>query len=559
MKKRTKGLLAFAFLGGIMLTSTIVIAIPGIAPDGMSSDPMMSNMPRDTPHDVNYDYSQNHAEADRAMFCGTGQPPESTDYIREFEIPTACTNPLAIAVDYDGNPWFAESNTGMVATFDPNTETFTEYPNRNWPTGTTSMMWGMDYAPDGSIWYTDDWSDSLWIFNPLVGQYASIPYPKAVEDPLPQRLLIDGSQIIVNDFYANMITFLDISQPEFYLVAPSPLDNSVTASFAPDGNGNIWYTSWQYPDGNGYLVKFEHDRYIDIATTSGQQFLPPIDFVDLYELPAELETPNGIAVSPTGNVWLADTSSSSLFEFLPSFEYFTKYVTADPLPSTYGNYTGVIKQPISRPYWLATDDAGRIVFNAQTSNNISVLDPTSQKLVEYHVPSKNPYWSDCNVSAFNDTVLPAERCGVAQVFDFDVYQDQIWFTEWAENKIGVVDTAYPLPFDIELSSEFLPLARSAIEHVQFNVIANNDTALDANTPVQFEPYVISASEHVTATFIPEFDNSILNGQGASDPRVTNYNVIISVSDDAPGGLYKILFGAQAPDVAVGKFFTVTVQ
>ncbi len=556
MKKRTKGLLAFAFLGGIMLTSTIVIAIPGIVPDNMSSDSMMSNT-----HDVNYDYSQNHPEADRIMFCGTGQPPTSTDYIREFEIPTACTNPLAITVDYDGHPWFAESNTGMVATFDPDTETFTEFPNPNWPTGATSMMWGMDYAPDDLIWYTDDWSDSIWAFNPTIGQYGNIPYPRAVDDPLPQRLLIDGSQIIVNDFYGNMITFLDVSQPDFYLVAPSPFDGSVTASFVPDGNGNIWYTSWQYPDGDGYLVKFEHKRYVDIAAASGQQFLPPIDFVDIYNLPTELQTPNGIAISPNGNVWLADTSSSSLFEFIPSFGYFTKYTTADPMPSTYGNYTGVIKQPISRPYWLATDDAGRIVFNAQTSNNISVLDTASQKLVEYHVPSKNPYWSDCNAPTLNDTaaLLSAERCGVAQIFDFDIYEDQIWFTEWAENKIGVVDTAHPLPFDIELSSEFLSLQRSTLESLTFNVIMSNNT-LNANTPhIQFEPYVISASEHITVTMIPEANDIMLNNQEVFDHRVTSYDVIISVTANAPNGLYKILLGAQAPDVAVGKFFTVTVQ
>ena len=38
----------------------------------------------------------------------------------------------------------------------------------------------------------------------------------------------------------------------------------------------------------------------------------------------------------------------------------------------------------------------RIVFNAQTANTISVMDPKSQSLVEYHVPSKNPYWGDCD-------------------------------------------------------------------------------------------------------------------------------------------------------------------
>ena len=45
--------------------------------------------------------------------------------------------------------------------------------------------------------------------------------------------------------------------------------------------------------------------------------------------------------------------------------------------STYGNQTGIIKSPISRPYWIEADDQGRLVFNEQTSNNISVMDPKS--------------------------------------------------------------------------------------------------------------------------------------------------------------------------------------
>ena len=47
------------------------------------------------------------------------------------------------------------------------------------------------------------------------------------------------------------------------------------------------------------------------------------------------------------------------------------------LLSTYGNQTGVVKTPISRPYWIESDDQGRIVFNEQTANNISVMDPKS--------------------------------------------------------------------------------------------------------------------------------------------------------------------------------------
>jgi len=36
----------------------------------------------------------------------------SNDYVKEYKIPTACTQPLAITVDHNGIVWFAQTNTG---------------------------------------------------------------------------------------------------------------------------------------------------------------------------------------------------------------------------------------------------------------------------------------------------------------------------------------------------------------------------------------------------------------------------------------------------------------
>lgn len=578
MKQSAKGLFVVVFFGGILITSLVVIAIPGVEPDERGMDP-----PAPLDADFDRDYSANYDEADRVMYCGTGSPPGSTDFIREFEIPTACTNPLAITVDYEGNPWFAESNTGRVATFDLETETFTEYPNPAWPEGATTMMWGMDYAPDGMVWFTDDASDSLWMFHPISGQYGRLPVPAVTPDPLPQRLVVDGSQIVVNDFYGNMLVFLDPGKPDMFLVAPSPIDGSVTSGFVPDAGGYIWYTTWDgRPGGDGYLVRFDHGRYVDVAATTGQVYLPPIDFVDLIELPPAVKTPNGIAISGDGGIWLADTTSSSVFEFDPAMGLFMQYVTASPMESAYGNKTGVVKSPISRPYWMTTDDSGRLVFNSQTSNNISVLDPVLQRIVEYHVPSKNPYWADCgkvpggadydgpDVSDTPPSVADldaaggtaSEGCGIAQVFDLDVHGDRIWFTEWAENKIGVVDTSVPIPFDVEPSTQSVFATPGGVQSVTFDVTGS--AADSGDRSAQIEPFAVSGSPHVLVT--------MLAGMGAQDDiigyvddgqeRATGLSeipVLIDIAADAPSGLYKVLLGAQAPDVSVGRFVTVIVQ
>jgi len=65
-------------------------------------------------------------------FCSANEQARSNEYVKEYKIPTACTQPLAITVDPYGMVWFAQTNTGKVAKFDPLTETFTEYSNAVW-------------------------------------------------------------------------------------------------------------------------------------------------------------------------------------------------------------------------------------------------------------------------------------------------------------------------------------------------------------------------------------------------------------------------------------------
>ena len=370
MKKRTKGILAFAFLGGIMVTSGVTIAIPGLEPEEEDGPEItLTGTPAD-----------NFPEAERVKFCGSGNA-KSTDFVTEYAIPTECTNPLAIVTDYDGNVWFAETNTGKVAKFDPVTEEFTEYDNPTWPEGGRSMMWGIDYAPDGSVWFTDEAFDSIWKFSTIEEKYERLSYPSE-GNSLPQRLQIDGSQIIINDFTGNKLTFLDPNQSGEevnYLSMPSPIDDSVTADFAVDQNDDIWFTNWLYQQG-GVLVKFNHTGYLDSVANSDEKYLPLLDFIEIYELPMELLTPNGIVISDDGTIWLADTTSSSFFSFNPNIEEYTQYVTADPLLSTYGNQTGIIKSPLSRPYWMETDNLGRVIFNTQTANTSSRITVTPVRI-----------------------------------------------------------------------------------------------------------------------------------------------------------------------------------
>ncbi len=542
MKK--KGVIVTAFFGFILLSSTILLTLPGIDPMLDSPEITITGTPAD-----------NYIDQQRPQFCGSSNA-KSTAYIQEFSIPTPCTNPLAIITDYDGNVWFAETNTGNLAKFDPNTEIFTEYDNPLWLPGGRSMMWGIDYAPDGSLWYTDEGFDSIWKFSTFDNTYEQFSYPSE-GNSLPQKLRIDGSQIIINDFTGNKLTFSDPNQSmgnADYLSIPSPVGNSVTSDFTLDADDNIWYTNWLFQQG-GVLVKFDQNEYFNSITNSEEEevgegeeeveSLGPSDFIQVYGLPASILTSNGIVAGSDGTIWLSDTSSSSFYNFNPLSARFTQYVTSDPLPSTYGNQTGLVKTLISGPYWMESDDKNRIIFNEQTANNIAVMDPQSQSLVEYHVPSKNPNWRDCDPG----TGIMLDDCGVAQILDFTVDGEKIWFTEWVENNIGVVDTSVPLPVEIELESDELALTAGNSQHFNFIVYPLSENNLDVT--------LILSSPNEFITIELDHDSTHAFELDSEAPSPVHANII--ASDDAISGTYKILVGAQLSDVAVSKYVTVTID
>ena len=527
MKKRTKGILAFAFLGGIMVTSGVVIAIPGITPDGMD-DPNFTET--GTPADK-------FPDAQRAQFCGEGQLGSNT-YVKEYKIPTKCTQPLAITSDFVGNIWFMQTNTGVLTKFDPILEKFTEFENPNWPPQGRSMVWGMDYSADNSIWYSDEAYDSVWRFSIDDERYQRLDFPSE-GNALPQRLVVDGSQIIINDFTGNKLTFLDAippssSQDAQYISIPSPVEQSVTAGFTKDSQANLWYTNW-IPNMDGFLVKFDQPNYT--FSLSQDPDAPLNDYLQVFKLPPQTVAINGIVADGIDNIWLVDTATSNFYSFDPDTESFTQYITSPvPVPA-YGNNTGLIKStPLSRPYWTGLSNDGQIIMNEQTSNRLGFFNPQNQKLTEYTIPSQNPHWADC--AGF-------EGCGIAQIFDFAVVDDKVWFTEWATNNIGVLDTSIEPMFDVNVDTDKLLYDESTNS-------SSLTLQITANTDVDIEIiYNTVANESILVT--PEtLMISVSEGSTYDIP------IEISTTDDVLPGNYKVLVGAQTDDLAVSEFITLIV-
>jgi virginiamycin B lyase len=515
MKKKTKGLIVAVFFAVILITSTLTLALNSMP----QSSPMEKTTITGTPAD-------NFPDAERPRFCGT-QDAKSTPYVIEYKIPTACTQPLAITTDPRGNVWFAQTNTGKITKFDPLTRQFTEYENPGWPKMGRSMVWGIDYSFDGNIWYTDDAYDSIWKFSTTDGSYEKIDFPSK-DDSLPQQVMATGNQLIINDFYGSKISFFDTQNAEqIYKNIQSPLPGSFVGGFDIDSQGNIWYTNWVFKQG-GALVKFDYTQFSKFAESTDNS--TALEFSEVFNLPPPLSTPIGLSVDDNDNIWIADTSTSSFFKFDSTTETFTRYVTSEPRPSVYGNATGVIKTPVSAPYWTQIED-GKLVFNEQIANAIAVFDIENEWLIEYQVPSQNPNWADCAKA----------DCGIAQVFGFRYAKDKIWFTEWVENNIGVVDLTQSLPFEFGLTKKNITLSRGQSEQIELQLVPVTSTR-------------VSLSYEVTS----EFDDIMVEMPSGVTLDGKVIPVTISASGSALPGTYKVLLSARTDDVTVSQFVTVTI-
>jgi virginiamycin B lyase len=479
--------------------------------------------------------AENYPEIDRDKFCGTGDA-QSNNYIKEFRIPTECTQPQAIVTSPDGHVWFAQSNTGKLAKFDPNTESFSEYENKFWPRGDRSMIWGLDYASDGTLWFTDDDHNSIWKFDIATKEYQRVPNFVFNENSIPQRILADGSRIIVNDFTGNQIIYFDNVHSFDDLVTyslPSIAPEAVTADFTLDSQNNLWYTNWIL-DSGGILAKLNQTS----IEKSIQNNMDSME-IFMYDLPRDLKTANGIATDVYGNIWLADSSSSLFFKFDPLSENYTKYVTSNPTPLTYGNHTGKVESPYTSPYWIDTF-FDKIAFNEPSANRIAIFDPLQETLVEYTIPSKNHYWGDCGED---------KNCGISQVFDFTVDGNKIWFTEWAENNIGVLDTSILLPIDVQTNKNKISLKPGESKDLIFTISSNSQSQL------QVYPIISNPDFGQNLSLISNSNEKYL-----LDPEIPlEVSIIISAIENASPGEYKILIGAGLDSLALSKFITITIE
>ncbi len=363
---------------------------------------------------------------------------------------------------------------------------------------------------DGDIWFTDAQQNAIWRYmkdSQLFEMY-KIPgrsgtfgtiYPISLEfDSKANKIFFVGTyspSIWIGD-----ITKMRNGTSDGISQIPIPIDNItfngidplyITAgSLAVDNKRNsIWVSVFSY--GN----KGEIFRY-NLESQS---------FDRRFDLPSELNSPVGMIVDDdddgnnSGQLWITNGGSSIFYKLSSNNGKITKFVTSKASPKIFGralfeninektstqgsnssNNDNIFKNAYTLPYWIQKSSDGSLWFNEQEGNKIGRFDPHDMTLIEYWVPSQNRMWGSCSSSDIDSNTsnnTKSQGCGIANVLQFSINTEtnsddnnnnndddnshsrrndnhqNIWFTEWSENKIAKVNADHKLlPFSVTLSS-----------------------------------------------------------------------------------------------------------
>ena len=141
-----------------------------------------------------------------------------------------------------------------------------------------------------------------------------------------------------------------------------------------------------------------------------------------------------------------------------------------------------------------------------------------------------------------------ENCGIANAIQFTVSQDnQVWFSEWTENKIGRLDTAKQVPLAVSAPDE-VTVARGDSAEIR--------VAIDA--PGEFSGKM-AASSTLTPNGMLGDSSGIFSEESVSlsgGSKQVSYT--FTPAESLTAGQYVIMVGAGNDDVSVMKAVRVNI-
>ena len=416
------------------------------------------------------------------QFCGNNANPNSNQYVSEYVLPSRCEMPLGIDVDNNASKvWYISTKNGVLGSYNIKENQFDQehtipiWKSRQNPID-SSQVWTVKVDRQNNIWFTDEKQNSIWRYNNLLKTFEFFNIPGISESfgtTYPVSLDFDSSGNIYfvgirsTSLWFGNITEMKNGTSDGISQIPIPLqgfagidrDLISTGSLVVDENNNsVWLSMLAFAR-KGLIFKY------DINSKT----------FDVFNLPPDLRSPVGITLENNNNnnnsdLWITDHGTSIFYKLNYSDRKITKFVTSQASPRIFGS-NGTSEElgasapsaAYTLPYWINKGPNGSIWFNEHTGNKIAVFNPVNMTLIEYWIPTQNALFGQCQPTN-------AKNCGIANLLQFSVgNNNEVWFSEWSENKIGRVDSDKELPFSISSSEKEITIAKGKSAEIKLNL------------------------------------------------------------------------------------------
>jgi virginiamycin B lyase len=440
---------------------------------------------------------------------------KQSNFIKELQVPVKELRLEGIATDIQGSVWFLHSTnkTSIVFKFNPSNGQFDQYPVQGETVSDNAiinlaaghLVFGSE---NSAIWFTDARTNSIGKLDTRNGSIQLTTIPTQNAGPMGVALAPDGKSIWFTEIMGDKIAQVDI---ESMKITEYPLaENSGPALMAFDDNGILWVS-----------LSFSNSvlRVDPQALSSSPSSSIPSSAMTEFKLSGGEEdtfSPFGIAVSG-GKVYVSDHGSSRVIVADTGFANYISYWTS---PSK--------EFPTTLPGEIIVDKGGDVYFPQHGGNRISMIDNVTGVMTEYEIPT-GPLSTALFIAASND--------------------GKVWFTEWAANKIGYLDTNVKIPFDIQVAARDITLTEDEPKSINISMMASSgsNNSTNSSSPIstsEIEIAVIgmtdSGLQGLTYTSQPQRVNLSQNHQ--ADAKID-----LKTEEGAMPGKYTLMVRAISPE------------
>jgi virginiamycin B lyase len=498
------------------------------------------------------------------QFCGNNSNPNSNQYVTEYVLPTRCEMPLGIAVDNNASKvWYISTKNGTLGSYNIKENRFDQertipiWKSRQNPID-SSQVWTVKVDRENNIWFTDEKQNSIWRYNNLLKTFEFFNIPGISESfgtTYPVSLDFDSSGNIyfvgirsTSLWFGNIKEMKNgtsdgISQIPIPLQGFAGIDPDLisTGSLVVDENNNsVWLSMLAFAK-KGLIFKY------DINSKT----------FEVFNLPPDLTSPVGIALENNNNsdLWITDHGTSIFYKLDYSDRKITKFVTSQASPRIFGRNStneelaaAAPSAAYTLPYWINKGSNGSIWFNEHTGNKIAVFNPVNMTLIEYWIPTQNALFGQCQPTN-------AKNCGIANLLQFSVgNNNEVWFSEWSENKIGRVDTDKELPFSVSSSEKDVTIAKGKSAEIKLNLNMTSSSSSSGQTINMIKSGTFTATGALgnsTGSFSEE-SFSIAPGKSKQ------ISFIFTPSSDLKSGEYTLMVGAENNAISYLKAIKINI-